>query len=699
VSTKVLAATTSVAALLAIGWLVWPLRSPSNDRSEARAPESTGVVEPTIDTSVPSLAEEPQRSDRQAVVSPEVPASAVATQEGETVRGRVVDSNGSPVGDAEVWTSEWDLGLEPAARTDSNGGFELLRPERGFVLGARHPDFAPSTQLRVAKGEELGDGDIVLTLPGPAGRLSLQVLDRSSHPVAGARAKLGSSSKTALLPSGQEGRTPPPWVCQTNENGCLSTGGLAPGNVEVTVRAKGFKLWTGSCAVIASQEAHLKVALALGATIEGRISDQAGQPLSGVRVSAGPRQDYHPATVSTETDRNGQYLLEGVWEGEIRVSASSSSYGHTVEELEVSQGERLVWNAVLQPQLPISGRVVDEDDRPLENWVAALIKPGDSGHWLRNSRTDSDGRFELADPPKEQIDLEVRSRLQDTGPVVLVENVHAGDKELLVRVPRDRMPTAGIAGRIIYSDGSPCDAGRIRYSPVDDPRGMTWTERADSDGAFRIGPIRPIRYRLAVSDNDLSCDDLGEVQTAADEVKDLGDIVLQRSGSLIVLPTPTTPEGIEYFLGQPRPGERTVYRSWKSLPDRIPLRPGEYLLHARGSEYESEEISFRITPGATTTVSLPMVSRMAYALEFVCPDGAKVSQVEVEIRGFDDGALKRAITVSSDEQGRLISRFELSPGIYTLSAVADNGYKGTLNALSWGGGTLSSIPVVHLKQD
>ena len=115
------------------------------------------------------------------------------------------------------------------------------------------------------------------------------------------------------------------------------------------------------------------------------------------------------------------------------------------------------------------------------------------------------------------------------------------------------------------------------------------------------------------------------------------------------------------------------YDQLKDLEYHLPdcyVRPGEYLLHARGSEYESEEISFRITPGTTTTVSLPMVSRMAYALEFVCPDGAKVSQVEVEIRGFDDGALKKRITVVSDEQGRLISRFELTPGIYTLTALA-----------------------------
>ncbi len=101
----------------------------------------------------------------------------------------------------------------------------------------------------------------------------------------------------------------------------------------------------------------------------------------------------------------------------------------------------------------IRGRVIDDADRPLKEWLAAIIKPGESGSWLRECRTDAEGQFELLDPPAAPIDLELRTpKLWDNGPIVLVQDVHPGDEELVLRVPRDRMPTAIISGRIIYTD-------------------------------------------------------------------------------------------------------------------------------------------------------------------------------------------------------------------------------------------------------
>ncbi len=479
----------------------------------------------------------------------------------------------------------------------------------------------------------------------------------------------------------------------------MSAVGLTTGTLEVTIRAKGFELWRSTCNVVASQDTYLEIALFKGASIAGRISDAAGRPLEGIRVAAGPRYDDHPATVSTKTDMEGRYSLQGVPEGGIRVSARSDTHGSFMEELVVARGEARVWNAVLQPQPSIRGRVIDDEGQPIQNWRTALIKPGDSGHWLRNCRTDSDGRFELRDPPRETIDLELQSPgLGDTGPVVLVKDVRAGEEELVLRVSRDRMPTASIRGRITDSDGRPCATGRMRYVAEDNPNRF-WSKRASADGTFRIGPVRPVRYRLFASDNHLSWDDLGEVETAAGTTKELGDIVLEPCGTLVVNPTPAVTEGITYSLAQRRGDERLIFYPWHGLPDRIQLRPGDFVLQAQGSNYESEKVSLRITSGGATTVDLPLVSRMSHALEFVCPDGAKVSKVDVELRRCDDGAIKQTFSVSSDAQGRLVSRFELEPGIYTLSAVADNGYKGRLNALIWEGGRSVPPVVVHLVGD
>jgi len=695
VSTKVLVSAAAVVALVSVGWLMWPQNGPADARSVALGPTVSALEEPSESPSVPPIDLAQQNGDRQLVTTEDSSIPVVTSNEPETLHGRVVDRNGSPVADAEIWTSEWDLGQQPAGRSNPEGRFEVPRPEGRFEVGARHGEYAPSVQWRFDEGQELVDKELLLTLPGAGGRLSLQVVDPSGQPITGATARVGKRVENALLPSGETGRTPPPWPCQTDKDGRVSATGLATGTVEVTVRAEGFELWSSIYNLVASQDASLKIALSEGASIAGRISDAAGRPLEGIRVTAGPRRDYDPATVSTKTDIAGHYSLQGVPEGEIRVSARSDTQGNVTEELVVAQGERLIWNAVLQAQPAIRGRVIDDDGRPLQNWLAALIKPGDSGGWLRNSRTDSEGRFELRDPPRETIDLELRSpRLWDTGPVDLLEDVHAGEEELVLRVSRDRMPTAYICGRIIYSDGRACGEGRMTYTPSDYPN-RSWAEAATADGTFRIGPLRPVRYRLFASDNDLSSDDLGEVETAADSTTELGDVVLKPSGTLVVIPTPAVTEGITYQLARARIDEPLIFHTWQGLPDRMQLRPGDFVLQARGARFESDKVSLRVTSGATTTVDLPLVSRMTCTLQFVCPDGATVDKVEVELRGFEDGALKKSLTVNSDPQGQLISRFELEPGIYTLNAMADNGYKDRLNALSWVGGR--SLPPVIVK--
>lgn len=54
-------------------------------------------------------------------------------------------------------------------------------------------------------------------------------------------------------------------------------------------------------------------------TVQGKVTDAAGQPVAGVKVSL-------PGAGSVTTDKSGAYILEGIDPGEYQVEATKAGY-------------------------------------------------------------------------------------------------------------------------------------------------------------------------------------------------------------------------------------------------------------------------------------------------------------------------------------------------------------------------------------
>jgi protocatechuate 3,4-dioxygenase beta subunit len=605
------------------------------------------------------------------------------------IRARVVDQDGLPVRDAEVWIGlEWGEGLSPAGRSGPDGRFEAPRPQKRVFVGARHPDHAPSLQIQVPEPKEAADSvELELELPGPGASCALTVLDPQSQPVEGARVRFGNTNPNqSHSSSGESVRPAPGWSARTGADGRVLATGLTPERIEITVDAPGFEPWAGLCALQAGEETGSSVTLSRGAAISGSVVDSENLPLEGASVWAGPREP-HQRGVSTKSDSAGRYRLEGVPTGEIRIKAWIRDRGHSEEDLFVDHGEQVTWNVVLSANPSIRGQVLDEAGQPLVGWMATITAPGDRGHWIRNVKTDAEGRFELPDPPQDPVDLEVYRAGQFGGNdiVLVIPGVRSGDADLTVRIQRDQMPTAFITGKVLYSDGEPCSDAVVTYKASDLPN--RYSSQTELDGSFRIGPVRPATYDLRVSENELSLEKAADVAARADLTVDLGEIRIARPGMLLLQPTPEVVQGsLTYHVAQPNENGQLVSTEFRFEPSReISLRPGEYVIEVRGTCYESERVSCRVESGGLTVLSVPLKSKMDLTLDFVARDAAPLKWVDFEIRGYHVDTLAHQARVTADEQGVLSARFELVPGIYKVSAVADNGYRGGFNAMSWSG--------------
>ena len=128
-------------------------------------------------------------------ILPEIDLGELRLAEPEALAGRVVDSQQKPVVGAELFLGK---DREPAARTSSDGGFQLRALRPGCAeLTVHAPGFAEwSEALEVARDV---NPTIEIALE-PQSTRGLRVVDESGSPVAGAAVALGRAGGARRLP-------------------------------------------------------------------------------------------------------------------------------------------------------------------------------------------------------------------------------------------------------------------------------------------------------------------------------------------------------------------------------------------------------------------------------------------------------------------------------------------------------------------
>jgi protocatechuate 3,4-dioxygenase beta subunit len=215
------------------------------------------------------------------------------------VEGRVRNTNGQPIQDVRVVVTPGD-GLSPTAVTwtDGRGLFEIdgLSPGPAEVE-LDHPEFVVLTRgTKVAAAHESEPLEVELT-----GGWTIEVIVRekgTGKRIEGARVSVEGG---ILRTTDREGR-----VLLTRIQG---------GRAIVHVAADG---WVGQTVAVAREDTRSEILVELteGGTLEGRVTDDRGEPVAGALVTVRGMGGVE----EVETDASGHYRVSGLAEGEVVVA-------------------------------------------------------------------------------------------------------------------------------------------------------------------------------------------------------------------------------------------------------------------------------------------------------------------------------------------------------------------------------------------
>lgn len=288
-------------------------------------------------------------------------------QPGVAIDGRVIDPEGGPVAGARLHFREATgrpapsererlLEDEPAAVAGDDGRFVVddLAPGRPVDLLASAEGFLPVWTLAV---EAPPTDPLVITLE-PAAQLSGRVVDQDDEPVVDASVTVtstGSPEGTVGVVARREvgSRTAP-----TDERGRFQVDGLAPGPTRVEAAAEGY-LSAGPVETdlpLGGEVRDLEIVLRRGAVIAGTVADEAGEPVAGADLRAGPARGSSAA--------DGTFRLVGLDVGFVGLFTYHPDFKPAAQEVEVRPGTNTV-EVVLEDGFVLAGRTVDEGGRPL----------------------------------------------------------------------------------------------------------------------------------------------------------------------------------------------------------------------------------------------------------------------------------------------------------------------------------------------
>jgi len=468
---------------------------------------------------------------------------------GRTVVALVTDGEGpNPIAvpNADVVLAEAGLSSFPIrGRTGGNGKVSLGPIASGpATLGARALDFVGSALVAVPEqlsepvrvpltrgGAIVGDVEDARGFPVDGASIEVVGSDVSGLPIAETPALVGFrqnhfawslSGPVPLIPAGElgvmPGPVPPipkqgaasaaatntpdfdaplaeivPWI--SNRGGHFSARPVTPGRVRVIVRHPDFVEGTSELIAVApGGEAHVKIVLLRGASLEGRVLDDRGQPLGGVEVELSSARATRTETATTASD--GTFAFAAV-PADLTLSLSRPEDPARVvlrKSLHLAEGAHDKLELTL-PALrdPVRVLALDEDARPIElcEITATSLEPTRP---LRLTRfTDAEGAVTFPDALGENLRLVAEA----PGYARLAQSVSAAPKELKITLRRGVI----VEGRVTAVRGRRVVSGAVVSVSQN---GVRKVATSDGDGVYRLRDIAPGELHVRVEHPDFA---------------------------------------------------------------------------------------------------------------------------------------------------------------------------------------------------
>lgn len=299
------------------------------------------------------------------------------------LEGGVVDRDGAPLANVEVFGSMQDLGVFRRARTDAAGRFRL----DGLPLRGR---LEVRCSLLTGTEVDLPSPPVTLRAPTFAALRVELVADESGEPIDHPQAVVtafGTGFSSAITRDAHgvliRPRTPAgPYRLEVH------VPDRAPASASVELPEGGLT-------------APVVIRVPQGGAARGVARDVPGHPLAGVTVLAYGQASLYPQRAVT--DANGAYLLQGLGPRAYLVFTRSdlALFAQVVRETG-SAGAPVTFDVTMGAGATVTGRVARPDGSPAAR-AHVSVAPADGRHVpfeLPAALTDEAGRFELTRVPE-----------------------------------------------------------------------------------------------------------------------------------------------------------------------------------------------------------------------------------------------------------------------------------------------------------
>jgi hypothetical protein len=271
--------------------------------------------------------------------------------------------------------------------TREDGSYELLVLEPGRYLAVRRTPDGAMSPLPSRGGASIEIPDVPshtvdFTL-GSARVAGIVVEQDTGKPIARAFVSVAGKPSFSSGVSDAEGR----FALETE-----------PGDGTLRIRAEGFAPEESAISVGEAGVDELRVELARGFEIAGRVLDPAGGPIGDLQVAARSESDNNASGFGRILP-DGSFRVRGLVEGTYTVSAGSdrAGYGYQAGVLVGATDVRLTLHAAS----PLRVRVVDANGQPVAKAMARIEKIGETQAWFPGrgvGTTDEAGILELMAP-------------------------------------------------------------------------------------------------------------------------------------------------------------------------------------------------------------------------------------------------------------------------------------------------------------
>ncbi len=422
-----------------------------------------------------------------------VPELALAR--GATLEGRVLDGGGRPIAGASVRALvggasplvggasplEWSavIDQERLRRFSGRMAAPAQGPAQGRASAAADPLLIPRGELGVLSGP-------IPPIPPPGAQVARPAqLDPGASPVMAAL--VGEPAPLAVDPDRAS-----VWV--TGPDGRYRIRGLPRGKVTALAIAPGFA--EGRAHEQALEPGQLvpdvDIALGAGTMIVGTITDQHGVPVIGALVSVRPTVG---ASLDAFTDDRGAYRV-GPVTGALALVASAYGHGEVRRTLDLAAAaapatgpaEHTEDLVLVVADATLAGTLDDVNGTPVAGAQLEIVGSGADG---RQAVVAADGTFRFAQLPAGT--LRVRIRHPDYPP----HEVDAVATSGLAPSVRLRLPLGGAVEGVVLDATTGAPLTSILLTGAG-PAGATADASTDKLGRWRLGPLAPGAWRLAI---------------------------------------------------------------------------------------------------------------------------------------------------------------------------------------------------------